>query len=260
MKISRIFIKSILILTAFGSPFHAGVGGGITPTVEQANQSYGEGKYQDAYDIYKEMEKNGAQNADLFYNLGNASFRVRKIGESVLYYEKALWLNPGHDDARFNLNYIEHFLIDKIPAPEYSLPARIWQWLLARVGANSAGWILLILLALACACAVLFFRLRFDPKRRPAGVVLAVLLCFMLLWTGIFGGMIWREETIHEGVIVAPSADVRSGPSTDNPALFTIHEGHKVDLKAASRDWYQIVLPNGWNGWVPERTVGLIQN
>ena len=71
--------------------------------------------------------------------------------------------------------------------------------------------------------------------------------------------MVWREENVREGVILLPAVDTRSGPSEGNPVLFTIHEGLTVELGAQARGWRQVILPNGWNGWVPGNAIGVIQ-
>jgi uncharacterized protein YgiM (DUF1202 family) len=71
--------------------------------------------------------------------------------------------------------------------------------------------------------------------------------------------MIWRFENIKEGVVLEQSIDVRSGPGDDNPVLFTIHTGLKAEIRTDTAGWYQIVLLNGWNGWVPGEAMGVIQ-
>jgi hypothetical protein len=191
--------------------------------------------------------------------MGNAAFRLNKIGLSVLYYERALWLDPGLEDARYNLEYAEQFLTDRIPAPEITAPARVWNWLLSRLGLTVTGWIGLVLWSALCLTFILFFSWRHQPRRRPAGVALTAVLLLFLLWAAVFAGMIWRQETVREGVVLAEKVDIRSGPAKDDPVLFTIHEGHKLGIRAVSGDWYQIVLPNGWNGWTPAEFVGEIQ-
>jgi hypothetical protein len=31
----------------------------------------------------------------------------------------------------------------------------------------------------------------------------------------------------------------------------------KARVHASANGWYQISLPNGWNGWLPQETVGI---
>ncbi|MBN2429980.1 MAG: tetratricopeptide repeat protein [Acidobacteria bacterium] len=231
----------------------------IREWVEQGNWLYQEKRYDEAMSAYCQAERQGAHNADLYYNIGNAAFRLKRTGRAILYYERALWLDPGHDDARHNLSYVQQFLTDRIPETEASAPARAWGWLISQLGLTATGWIGLVLWAVLCLLFVLFFRWRHEARRRPAGVTLTVVLLLFIVWAAIFAGMIWRLETIREGIILTEKVDVRSGPAADDPILFTVHEGHKVSIRSVAGDWYQIVLPNGWNGWSPAAAVGEIQ-
>jgi len=249
----------ILCLNAAWIAGRAETARSIREAVEQGNWLYQEKQYAEALAAYGQAERLGARNADLFYNIGNVAFRLKETGLAILYYERALWLDPGHDDARYNLDYVRQFLTDRIPEPEESTPARVWHWLVSRLGLTVTGWIGLALWAGLCLSFTLFFRWRHDARRRPAGVALTIVLLIFAMWAAVFAGMIWRQETVREGVILAAKVDVRSGPSVDDPVLFTVHEGHKVSIRSVTGEWYQMVLPNGWNGWTPAGAVGEIQ-
>ncbi|MED5433321.1 MAG: tetratricopeptide repeat protein [Candidatus Neomarinimicrobiota bacterium] len=43
-----------------------------------------------------------------FYNLGNISFKNNKLDQALLFYKKALELNPKDDEARYNYEYIKY--------------------------------------------------------------------------------------------------------------------------------------------------------
>jgi tetratricopeptide (TPR) repeat protein len=227
--------------------------------VEQGVQAYAGGRYAEADAAWQKAWDAGARTPGLAYNLGDAAFRLHRPGPAVLWYQRALWLDPGHEDARHNLEYVRQLLIDKVPPPPPSFLGAAWEWLVERVGLNAAGGWLLALFAAACAAAVAFLRLREGPYRLRAAILLAVLAGGALLWGAIFTGLAWREDHKREAVILAPAADVRSGPSEGNPVLFTVHEGLTVEVAASARGWHQVVLPNGWNGWIPERSAGLVQ-
>jgi hypothetical protein len=66
------------------------------------------------------------------------------------------------------------------------------------------------------------------------------------------------QETVHEAVVLVEKADVLSGPASDSPTLFSIHEGLKVRIENDLSEWVQISLENGWNGWVKNDTLGEI--
>lgn len=223
-------------------------------------QAYTEGRFADAADAWRQAWDDGAQNAPLACNLGNAAFRQRRLGEAILWYQRALWLDPGHADARHNLEFARQFLADRVPPPPPSFLGAAWAWTVARVGLNAAGWLLLVLAAATCAAALAFLRLRESAYRIRMAIALAVLAAAALLWGAVFAGLAWRADRIREAVILDGTVDVRSGPSEGNPVLFTVHEGLTVDVAADTRGWHQVVLPNGWNGWVPGRAVGIVQS
>ena len=47
------------------------------------------------------------------YNLGNALAKGGKIGEAIQAYEKVLQIDPNHDDAKFNLEYLKKLMKDQ---------------------------------------------------------------------------------------------------------------------------------------------------
>ncbi len=60
------------------------------------------GNYEKAAKIYA-----GKQDETSLYNLGNALAKGGKIEEAIKKYEEVLKLNPKHEDAKFNLEYLK---------------------------------------------------------------------------------------------------------------------------------------------------------
>ena len=58
---------------------------------------------------YEQAAKNyaGKQDETSLYNLGNALAKGGKIEEAIKKYEEVLKLNPNHEDAKFNLEYLK---------------------------------------------------------------------------------------------------------------------------------------------------------
>ena len=86
---------------------------------------------------------------------------------------------------------------------------------------------------------------------------IAFLVLFLILGTSNLLRIYW-QETVQEGVVLVEKADVLSGPASDSPILFSVHEGLKVRIENDLPDWVQISLENGWNGWVKKETLGEI--
>lgn len=68
----------------------------------QAVKAYRNGQYEEAAALFStDPTANG------FYNTGNAWAHAGQIDKAIAAYEQALKLNPAHQDARFNLEYLK---------------------------------------------------------------------------------------------------------------------------------------------------------
>ena len=76
------------------------------PVVEQANQAYDRELYKKALELYTSQEKTGEVSSDLYYNIGNTYYRLNDAAHAILYYERALLLDPGNFEARSNLQFV----------------------------------------------------------------------------------------------------------------------------------------------------------
>ncbi|MDL2230631.1 tetratricopeptide repeat protein, partial [Alistipes sp. OttesenSCG-928-L06] len=58
----------------------------------------------------------------MYYNMGNAYYKDNQIGKAILYYNKALRLDPGNDDIKHNLTVANTYVRDRIESvPEFFL-------------------------------------------------------------------------------------------------------------------------------------------
>ena len=73
---------------------------------DEANQLYDQGKFGDAKQRYEQLAGQGEWSANLFYNLGNADYRIGAPGKAMLNYERALALDGTHAEARANLKWL----------------------------------------------------------------------------------------------------------------------------------------------------------
>ena len=87
---------------------------------DKANQLYLNGEYSSAREEYQKIINSGFESVELYYNLGNTFYKLGQIPSSILYYEKALILNPKDVDIQFNLDLANRLVVDKInPVNEF---------------------------------------------------------------------------------------------------------------------------------------------
>ena len=216
-----------------------------------ANQAYTEGRWTDAVSDYQMISDAGLESAALYCNIGDAFYKAGNVPEAILYYERALKLDPSYEDARFNLELMNNGIQDRIdPVPELIL--KTWTRKLCYL-ADSETWAVLCLVFFACTLAfvIVFLRGRQTGWRRFgffAGIAMLIVsvMCFSF--------SIWQKKDYmraDEAIVMRPVASVKSSPSGEaSTDLFILHEGTKVRLLDQVGTWSNIELADGRQGWM----------
>lgn len=226
-------------------------------TFERGNEAYMAGDWASAAAAYRTVLNYRVRDARVHYNLGNAEFRLGRLGPAVLHYEKAYLLDPADREIQGNLRFVQGFRFDRVELEEPFVLLRALQRVQALLGTGGQAWIVIALFWSACALLAwgLSRRGRFGPGH---GWLLATMFTLLLLaalsWWDTHG----RFERRQLAVVLAPAADIVAGPGPSNPSLLTVHEGLTVEVLDSRDDWLQVSLPNGIRGWVRERAVGRV--
>ena len=222
----------------------------VAQTKAQADSAYVQEHYQKAISDYEQLLKQGVS-AELYYNLGNAYYRVDNITQAVLNYERALLLSPGDDDIRFNLQMARSKTIDRI-TPETEVFFVTWyRSLVGLMSVDAWAYTALIALALAIVLALIYlFASRIGLRKVGFFGSLALLVVFLL--GNLFGYEQQQQLTRRTGAIVtSPAASVKSTPAQNGTDLFILHEGTRVNITDDSmRGWKKVRLADGREGWM----------
>ena len=89
-------------LTAFNQGNYAQAASSFEDSNWQAASYYRLGDYQSAFKAYQHDNS-----VEGLYNQGNALAKLGQINEAISKYEEVLKLNPAHEDAKFNLEYLK---------------------------------------------------------------------------------------------------------------------------------------------------------
>ena len=83
-------------------------------TKAQADSAYVNNDFAGAVEMYEAILADEGQSSDIYYNLGNSYYKMDNIAKAILNYERALLLNPGDGDIRFNLELAHSKAVDKV--------------------------------------------------------------------------------------------------------------------------------------------------
>jgi hypothetical protein len=221
-----------------------------------ANRLYFEGRYAEAAETYAALVSEfRIEDPALYHNLGNAYFRTGAYGSAILYYKRALALEPDarlQDTLERNLDAARRTLQSRYrsssdTALTYANPASA----LYRVTHSvSEPVISLAFVVLWTALfGVLILRRMLQGARWPGRVGIALAI-FAALSGLMLGGRLWTEDEARIGVVVAPDAKIRDGKHEVAQGR-EIPEGLEVRIiDAEDPDWTQVELASGRRGWV----------
>lgn len=227
---------------------------------QQANEAFTKGDYAAAARGYESLIAESIEDATVFFNLGNAYYRLDRPGAAIANYERALRLEPDLDAARENLALTllktEHKLGARVPEA-WAQNLFFWHYGVSRDTTR----------LLAALCWVSFWLLLgLRVWRRMPYLNMGI---FAAACLGVaFLGSAWVKAHPRELVVAAvQSVPLRYGPSeADEIVLMApdpagerrqqlLCDGDRAEVSARSGDWLCVETIDGARGWVPAATL-----
>lgn len=226
--------------------------------IKKANNLYQNGNYDEAIKIYETIIKEGYISPYLYYNLGNAYFKIGKYGYAILNYEKGLLYAPNNENIKYNLEIANAKIIDKIDeVPEFFL--KRWYTRFVNVLSSDTWAVISILLfASFVLCVLLYILLKFKHKN----IFLYLSTIFLVFSIISFINAGKRKNFITSkkyGIIIVPSVNVKSTPNEYGNDVFILHEGTKVEILESIGNWKNIRIRDGNEGYLPSNTIAIIE-
>ena len=232
---------------------NAGIVSAQEDAIKKAETAYTQENYSQAIELYEEIVKVYGDSHEIYYNLGNAYYKTGKIASAIINYERALLINPGDADIRFNLEVAKLMKVDRIdPIGEFFLV----QWFRAiqnLLSVNTWASLGIACFILFIGCLILFFFSKWM-RLRKAGFYLGIVLFLIVICSNLFA---WNQHMAlvnrKSAIIFTPTVTIKSSPDPSGTDLFVLHEGTKVFIKSSLGEWYEIELEDGNVGWIPQK-------
>lgn len=213
--------------------------------------------YREAVLHYERLAKDGGvRSGSLYYNVGNAYFRLGDVGRAILNYKRAALYLGSDANLRQNLQYARDRRADRIEVKQrekvyrtlffihYDIPSRIrllvfaaafailWVAAAARLY-RPWGWLTVVIAVAAVASAIFLVSLAVDAA---------------------------RLSRTPEGVITADEVTGRMGDAVTYQPSFKepLHAGTEFRLVERRPGFWLIELESGDRTWIPEGAAELV--
>ncbi len=221
---------------------------------QEGNKAYNEGDYTTAIQKYESILENGDHSGALYFNLGNAYYKLDDIANSIYYYEKALLLSPEDEDIRSNLAFAQNMAIDSISGRTHSGLSNLYSRIVYALSLSQWALLTIVFMVLFVLFYVLFLMGAHAKTKRLAFVLSAVFLAATTAsFTLGYSQKVKRDSDLP--AIVFQVTSVQAEPNERGSDLFNLHPGTKVQILDELGSWYKIEIADGQQGWLPMQSV-----
>jgi tetratricopeptide (TPR) repeat protein len=219
---------------------------------KNANRCYQQKEYDSAAYYYEQIAAGNPETPEVYYNLGNAYYKLNQIGPAVLNYERTLRLNPAHKEAEDNLSLAQSRIINRIQPTQDVFFVKWWQKLTAPSQAST--WAIISAMLFICFISLLLLK-RFGKLSAPGQFIGFV----FLLWLCICGlSYASSKNKLNSGMAVVMQQDTPFTLSPDGKQLSLVPEGTTIKWESESKGWVKTVLPDGRTGYMRKDALGKI--
>lgn len=211
----------------------------------KANHFYKANNYFEALQQYQILENKNAYSVELYYNIGNCFFQTKNFTQALFNYQKALLINPNHQNSLKNTLFINQKL--NIASENFNpLTTNDFFYYYAKFLPLGAWFFIGFVAAIV---SVLYF------KKQQKNKALVVFLCFIIAFIAVITYQI--KENRKFGIVF------KSTKLFDNinhkKTIQEIKEGTKIEVLSESETDYQILHSENNNAYLNKNEVKIIQ-
>ena len=221
-----------------------------TTTYVYAGVMYEKGDYQTAAEIYERLLTTNGESPEIYYNLGNAYYKLNKFGPAILNYERALVFSPTDDDIRYNLDIANLKIRDRIEPVSENILLAWWRNFIVLLPIQTWAFLTIALLWMSFT-GFIFYRVsnNYSTQRLSFYLFAIALIIFIISATATFSRNDY-DLNYRFAIVMSPSTIVKSEPNESSTNLYLVHEGLKIRLMDTEGTWSEIKMPDGNVGWV----------
>ncbi|MDO6595726.1 tetratricopeptide repeat protein [Oceanihabitans sp. 2_MG-2023] len=222
---------------------------------EEGNALYNEGKFTEAITKYESILDTKKHAASLYFNLGNAHYKLNNIAPSIYYFEKALQLSPNDKEIQNNIAFARNMTVDAIDVvPEVGF-SKLFKNLTNAFSFDAWAYLSVAAMVLFVLMSLWYYFSYSTGRKRLAfiGSSSFLFLSFIMLFFAFHKFDI--DKNNNPAIVFSQEALVKSEPNLRSEESFRLHEGTKVLILDTVNNWKKIKLTDGKIGWISNEDI-----
>ncbi len=235
---------------------------------EQAAEAYNSDDFNKALELYLKAAQEDGTSSWLYYNIGNTYYKLDKNGMAILYYERALLLDPGNSDAINNLEFVNgkaNLNIDK--------GATYWRDSIdnAVSSLSSSNWGMLGIISFFLFIILLVVYVFVDTvSLRKVGFFGGGIMLICSILANVCAYHVKSKSEAHnQAIVVLPSVTLSTSPrmpKDKTEEAFMLNEGTKITVvdsvmntvSGNNEKWYDIKADDTHRAWINSDAIEII--
>tara|TARA_B100000427_G_scaffold179563_1_gene149370 strand:- start:1536 stop:2276 length:741 start_codon:yes stop_codon:yes gene_type:complete len=218
----------------------------IDSLFSSGNDSYNKNQFDASVDAYENILSQGFYSADLYYNLGNAYYRLEDFANARWSYEMGINIDPRNKDMIHNLMLTKKKIPNTIEPPDSQILDLINNFL---TNFTYSDFVLFssIMLLLYSICFIIY---RLMPSK-PIVISYYVFIVLFFIGTSFSAIKFLWERNNNFGIILNDETKLYSAPFlNENITISIFFSGNKVKIEQTTDKWIEISSIDGRKGWI----------
>lgn len=244
-----LLLISLLFLSALS------LGQSAETLFEKGKEHYKADEFEQAITSWEAILDMGQHSKAVYFNLGNAYYKINQVAPSIYNYEKAMQLDPDDEEIKNNLAFAQNMRIDVIEPLPKTVFAKTYDATIGRLTPTGWAWTSVVFLVLLVLSFLGYYFSGMTRRKRLLFVGSLVMLGLTLFSFTAAYLTNSDQGSKRSAIVFAEKMDVKSEPTASGSVSFELHAGTKLSIVAQDGNWCRIKLIDGKDGWVPKETL-----
>lgn len=217
---------------------------------DQGLDFYAQADYQSSLKVWEELTAMGYRNRELFYNQANCYYKLKKYPEAILYYQKAIAIDPSYSEAKDNLKSAEGQAgIEDISLPQFFL----FSWFIKLGNAFSVLFWWVLSAFLFSISFWIWFRIREFRIFSTFLFFFACIACSLSLYQTITAGD-------HHKAVLMENSPILLSPDTLSTIKIELLYGETLEVMDHLDPWVKVQTKSYDAGWILKSKLRLVMD